>query len=198
MLALKAIAASGRTVIGTSSTDFNLFIRIQTRLIASIHQPRSDIWRDGIDNIVLLAKGGLTAFSCPKDQIGPMCTTLGYPLPEMVNPADWLLDLISVDSRGTREAATRTRVSSIVDFWSTQEDRIMRERASTDLDHMPTEVVTSDGGQASLLVALPVIIERMIKNLWRQQAGEAGLVRSCEIYVDRNQSSGFDCISSLY
>ncbi|KAG8896745.1 hypothetical protein FRC01_011637, partial [Tulasnella sp. 417] len=38
MLALKAIAASGRTVI------------------ASIHQPRSDIWHAGIDNVVLLAK----------------------------------------------------------------------------------------------------------------------------------------------
>ncbi|KAG8923585.1 hypothetical protein FRC00_006062 [Tulasnella sp. 408] len=150
MLALKAIAASGRTVI------------------ASIHQPRSDIWHAGIDNVVLLAKGGRTAFSCPKSEIGPLCASLGYPLPPMVNPADWILDLVSVDSRGDREKVTRKRVSLMIDNWAEREAKKVEDKAANrDSVQAPEGIVDYDG-KAPVTVALPVILERMARNLWRQ------------------------------
>ncbi|KAG8951402.1 hypothetical protein FRC04_006173 [Tulasnella sp. 424] len=150
MLALKAIAASGRTVI------------------ASIHQPRSDIWHAGIDNIVLLAKGGRTAFSCPKSEIGPLCASLGYPLPPMVNPADWILDLVSVDVRGDREQVTRKRVSLMIDNWAEREARKVEDKAANRDSVQGPEGVVNYDGKASVIVALPVVLERMARNLWRQ------------------------------
>ncbi|KAG8903628.1 hypothetical protein FRB99_002933 [Tulasnella sp. 403] len=151
MLALKAIAASGRTVI------------------ASIHQPRSDIWHSGIDNVILLAKGGRTALSCPKSEVGPICASFGYPLPEMVNPADWILDMISIDSRGNREEASRARVMGIVAAWQEHEAKMQLEQPASDDNDTPNEAVLGGDGKAPMVVALPVILERMAKNLWRQQ-----------------------------
>lgn len=50
MQTLKDIAASGRTVI------------------VSVHQPRSDIWQL-FDNVLLLVKGGRTAYSGPRSKV---------------------------------------------------------------------------------------------------------------------------------
>lgn len=50
MLTLKDIASSGRTVV------------------VSVHQPRSDIW-SLFDNVLLLVKGGRTAYSGPREDI---------------------------------------------------------------------------------------------------------------------------------
>jgi len=61
MQTLKDLASSGRT------------------LIVSVHQPRSDIWQM-FDNVLLLVKGGKSAFSGPTsgileafEQAGEVC-----------------------------------------------------------------------------------------------------------------------------
>lgn len=96
-----------------------------------------------------------------------MCAKLGFPLPEMVNPADWLLDLVSVDTRGKQEEVTRNRVSLILDSWALHEDGVKGAEDETSAD----EVLDTDG-EAPMVTALPVILERMVKNLWRQPEGE--------------------------
>ncbi|CCO31313.1 hypothetical protein BN14_05352 [Rhizoctonia solani AG-1 IB] len=100
MTALNDIARSGRTII------------------LSIHQPRSDIYVDKLDNIVLLVKGGQVAYAGPRTEVAPTLASAGYPIPPLYNPADWLLDLASVDLRGDRETATRERVAKLVENWA--------------------------------------------------------------------------------
>lgn len=89
----------------------------------------------------------------------------------MMNPADWILDLVSVDSRGDREQVTRKRVSQMIDNWAEREARKVEDKtANRDSAQGPEGLVDYDG-QASVMVALPVILERMARNLWRQPPG---------------------------
>jgi hypothetical protein len=59
MQVLRDIAASGRTVIGMYHVRP---IKLPANDLATIHQPRSDIWQLA-DNVTLLGKGGLIAVS---------------------------------------------------------------------------------------------------------------------------------------
>ncbi|KAJ1301061.1 hypothetical protein OPQ81_003479 [Rhizoctonia solani] len=151
MTALNDIARSGRTII------------------LSIHQPRSDIYVDKLDNIVLLVKGGQVAYAGPRTEVGPTFASAGHPIPPLYNPADWLLDLASVDLRGNREAATRERVAKLVQFWA---DTHLKKQEG-EFKQKEQDLVQFEGQEdrfTPMWIALPLIIERMTKNLWRQQA----------------------------
>ncbi|QRW07787.1 ABC transporter [Ceratobasidium sp. AG-Ba] len=152
MTALNDIARSGRTVI------------------LSIHQPRSDIYVDKLDNIILLVKGGQIAYAGPRDEVEGTFAMAGYPVPPLYNPADWLLDVASVDLRGTREEETKKRVANLVDFWA----NIQRKNETTDMEkHKEAMDLTKIEGQdkfTPMWIALPLIVERMTRSLWRQQA----------------------------
>ncbi|CUA67200.1 hypothetical protein RSOLAG22IIIB_07262 [Rhizoctonia solani] len=152
MTALNDIARSGRTII------------------LSIHQPRSDIYVDKLDNIILLVKGGRVAYAGPRIEVGPTLASAGYPVPPLYNPADWLLDLASVDLRGDRESTTRERVTKLVRLWAESH----REKQGVESKEEKEEDMREIGGQEEkftpMWIALPLIVERMTKNLWRQQA----------------------------
>ncbi|KAH6591647.1 hypothetical protein BASA61_004846 [Batrachochytrium salamandrivorans] len=99
MVTLKKLAQLGRTII------------------CSIHQPRSDIFAM-FDSVVLLARGGRVAYSGPARQIIPYFANLGHLLPELTNPADFVLDLSSIDLRNLEaERTTRARVDLLVTVW---------------------------------------------------------------------------------
>ncbi|KAL2918015.1 hypothetical protein HK105_202429 [Polyrhizophydium stewartii] len=99
MVSLKQIAATGRTII------------------CSIHQPRSDIYTM-FDNIVLLTRGGRVAFSGPARRMTQHFAALGHKLPTLTNPADFVLDVSSVDLRDEEaERRTRAQVDALVSHW---------------------------------------------------------------------------------
>ncbi|KAG9121915.1 hypothetical protein FRC07_001937, partial [Ceratobasidium sp. 392] len=152
MTALNDIARSGRTVI------------------LSIHQPRSDIYVDKLDNIVLLVKGGQVVYAGPRNEVEGTFALAGYPIPPLYNPADWLLDVASVDLRGTREPETKARVAKLVDFWANLQrktDAIDIEKPENNEDMIE---IGADNKFTPMWIALPLIVERMTRNLWRQQA----------------------------
>ncbi|OCL02648.1 hypothetical protein AOQ84DRAFT_228715, partial [Glonium stellatum] len=95
---LKNLARKGRTVIMT------------------IHQPRSEIW-SLFDNIILLTKGA-PAYSGSAEECLPYFSRLGYELPPFVNPAEYLIDIVAVDSRSPElESASTARVEDIKRAW---------------------------------------------------------------------------------
>ena len=67
--------------------------------IASLHQPRSLVWHSLIDYVVLIAPGGLVCYSGPKDDILPYFAQMGYPCPDLTNPAEFLVDLVSIRNK---------------------------------------------------------------------------------------------------
>ena len=88
-------------------------------VVCSIHQPRSSIYAM-VDSLMLLA-GGRCAYYGPS---GSLCHSyfagLNHPVPEDFNPADHLLDVISVDYRTKeQEGDSKARVDTIVRSWQT-------------------------------------------------------------------------------
>ncbi|KAJ7171842.1 P-loop containing nucleoside triphosphate hydrolase protein [Mycena crocata] len=152
MECLRDIARSGRTVI------------------VSIHQPRSDIFHS-LDNMLILAKGGHAVFSGKREEAVRIMESQGFPLPSVwFNPADHLLDLVSVDQRPGKTAESRERVNGLIGFWNTHREKVDRVEG-----HHKSEVVSPpivhESRLTPMYIAFPVVWERMFRNLWRQKEG---------------------------
>jgi ATP-binding cassette subfamily G (WHITE) protein 8 (sterolin 2) len=85
-----------RESINSSPYPSSSFLRRRTVLM-SIHQPRYDIF-ELIDEVTLLSRGELI-WSGPVKEMFSHFEALGYPCPALVNPADFILDISSVDVR---------------------------------------------------------------------------------------------------
>ncbi|KAE8317182.1 P-loop containing nucleoside triphosphate hydrolase protein [Aspergillus transmontanensis] len=64
-------------------------------IIMSLHSPRSDAWRL-FDNIILLS-GGHLIYSGASNMVEEYFKNCGFELPPYVNPADFLLEITSID-----------------------------------------------------------------------------------------------------
>ena len=92
---LKGLAAEGRT------------------LIMTIHQARSDLFQH-FSSVLLLARGGYPVYTGEAEKMLPYFASLGYECPQATNPADFVLDLITIDlQQEDREAITRERVQHL-------------------------------------------------------------------------------------
>ena len=93
---LEGLAQEGRTVIAT------------------IHQSRSDLFPH-FGNVLLLAKGGQVAYSGRGSDMLGHFASLGHTCPSTTNPADFALDIVSVNLREERnEATSREKVEKLI------------------------------------------------------------------------------------
>jgi ABC-type multidrug transport system ATPase subunit len=85
-------------------------------IIVTIHQPRSEIFRL-FDSVVLLTRGSPAYAGSAKDCLSYFAN-LGHEMPPFTNPAEYLIDLVSVDNRSEEaEAAAEHRVNRIKEAW---------------------------------------------------------------------------------
>lgn len=148
MEVLSGLAKEGRTVILT------------------IHQSRSNLFKT-FGNILLLARGGLPVFSGGAAEMLAHFEALGFACPTTTNPADFALDLITVDLQGSdREEASRTKVKRLTDSWTSShaQDAVNPATIST-----PAELSSYLRKPTSFLVAFPVLVHRAAINFWRQK-----------------------------
>ncbi|XP_010995456.3 ATP-binding cassette sub-family G member 8 [Camelus dromedarius] len=81
-------------------------------VLISIHQPRSDIFR--LFDLVLLMTSGTTIYLGAAQHMVQYFTAAGYPCPRYSNPADFYVDLTSIDRRSKeQEAATKEKAQSL-------------------------------------------------------------------------------------
>ncbi|WVO24277.1 uncharacterized protein IAS62_005641 [Cryptococcus decagattii] len=150
MHVLRDIAATGRTVIAT------------------IHQPRSDIWKL-IDNVTLLAKGGTIAYTGKRSDAVQYLTSINHAMPaEFFNPADHLLDLVSIDPRVSYHDQSLTRVNGLTSQWRI--NSAGHESGNEQERNGPDSAIIKCGERTTpMRIALPVVLERHWKNLWRRK-----------------------------
>ena len=86
-------------------------------LILTIHQSRSDLFKY-FSNIVLLARGGSPVYAGKGSLMLSHFSSLGFECPTTTNPADFALDLITVNLQtAVKESATREKVRSLILEW---------------------------------------------------------------------------------
>lgn len=87
-------------------------------LILTIHQARSDIFKH-FGNVLLLARGGSPAYAGAAKDMLPYFSGLGFQCPQHTNPADFALDLITINlQEAQREAESREKVRRLIDSWA--------------------------------------------------------------------------------
>ncbi|XP_037663118.1 ATP-binding cassette sub-family G member 8 isoform X2 [Choloepus didactylus] len=81
-------------------------------VLISLHQPRSDIFR--LFDLVLLMTSGTTIYLGAAQHMVQYFTEIGHPSPRYSNPADFYVDLTSIDRRSReREVATREKALAL-------------------------------------------------------------------------------------
>ncbi|XP_047379409.1 ATP-binding cassette sub-family G member 8 [Sciurus carolinensis] len=81
-------------------------------VLISLHQPRSDIFK--LFDLVLLMTSGTTIYLGAAQHMVQYFTAIGYPCPRYSNPADFYVDLTSIDRHSReQEMATREKTQSL-------------------------------------------------------------------------------------
>ncbi len=138
-------------------------------VIFSIHQSRSDLFAR-FDHILLLARGGQVVYAGDCDLMLRHFSDLGYQCPVFTNPADFALDLITVNlQHSVKEAISRDRVRSLVSHWEEKmhsEKHLPPERTNAQVA-LPAELGSLKRAMTPLAVALPLLLRRSITCLRR-------------------------------
>ena len=133
-------------------------------LIVTIHQPRSDLFPH-FGNLLLLARGGHPVYAGPARDMLAHFATQGYQCPQHINPADFALDLITVDlQHESREATSREKVRQLIESWSP--DMFPSTRSGSIIT--PAELGSLAREPATLTAAFPILARRATKNFIRQ------------------------------
>ena len=134
-------------------------------LVLTIHQSRSDLFKY-FSNIVLLARGGSTVYAGEGPQMLPHFASLGFTCPVTTNPADFALDLITVNLQNkTKEARTRERVHSLILEWEGAKQRSLEKTVS----HIatPAELGSLVRSRTPFRIAFPLLLHRSFINFRR-------------------------------
>lgn len=72
--------------------------------MCTLHQPRASIWKM-FDSFILLGPGGRVCYMGSRQNATQYFAELGYTCPQETNPAEFFIDLVSVDTEDPIEAA---------------------------------------------------------------------------------------------
>lgn len=93
-------------------------------------------------------------------------SSLGYPCPRTTNPADFALDIITVDlQHATREAESRAKVRSLITSWQDMDDVQIFDGTSI---ATPAELGSLQRKMAPFHISYPILVHRAFINLRRQ------------------------------
>lgn len=91
----------------------------QIPALLSLHQPRASIWKM-LDKFILLGPGGRVCYMGKRVEALAYFQTLGYECPEETNPAEFLIDLVSIDTEDADQGAIdEARIEELtIAFWA--------------------------------------------------------------------------------
>ncbi|KAJ4962003.1 hypothetical protein NE237_021913 [Protea cynaroides] len=126
-------------------------------VICSIHQPRGSVYTK-FDDIVLLTEGALVYAGPAHGEPLAYFSKFGYQCPELVNPAEFLADLISVDYTSSDTVySSQKRIDGLVEAFS--------QKTSTIL--YATPITRSEGFKNTTRLSRKSVVKRKV-GWWRQ------------------------------
>jgi hypothetical protein len=114
---------------------------------------------------MLLARGGWPVYSGPAKEMLPYFAKQGYICPPYTNPADFALDLITVDlQEAQREASSREKVQQLITSWHGHNAPLTSKNTTISL---PAELASNLSHPAPLSTTLPLLLRRSTINFLR-------------------------------
>lgn len=154
-----------------SFTSYNIVESLQSLakkegklIICSIHMPRETIL-DLFDNIILMSQGQIVWHGPPAAAVDHFAK-LGFQCPQNTNPADFFLDLISVDKRTPEALAeSQARFEVLSSAWS----KIAANTSYAPSDEVPCDEVMPSRN-LNYFQEVAVLTDRAFKNTYRNPA----------------------------
>ena len=130
----------------------------------TVHQSRSDLFQY-FHNVVLLARGGHSVYAGKGSSMLSHFASLGFDCPTTTNPADFALDLITVNLQSaTKEATSREKVKSLILQWDNSE-----KPPNQEVSHIatPAELGSLARSMTPFRIAFPILLHRSLINFRR-------------------------------
>ena len=137
-------------------------------LVLTIHQSRSDLFKY-FNTVLLLARGGAPVYAGPGSQMLSHFASLGFNCPRTTNPADFALDLITVNLQSSsKEERSREKVRSLISTWAntTIETDSALERTASHIA-TPAELGSFARTMTPFRIAFPLLLHRSSINFRR-------------------------------
>ncbi|NWQ76991.1 ABCG8 protein, partial [Columbina picui] len=156
-----------------SFTAHNLVITLSrlargNRLVLlSLHQPRSDIFQ--LFDLVLLMTSGVTVYSGTARDMVQYFTELGYPCPRFSNPADYYVDLTSIDKQtAEKEMESQKRANTLANLFLEKvkdfDDFLWKV---TEKDNVATTFSKQSDQLPGVLKQFTILLSRQVSNDFR-------------------------------
>jgi hypothetical protein len=146
-----------------------------SRLTFPVHQPRSEIW-SLFDNLILLTKGS-PAYAGSATQCLNYFAKLGHEMPAFTNPAEHLIDIVSIDNRSEEaETVAQARVGRIVTAWREELSRSTSEKGQSEsmAIGIRADSIIKTKERSSFLRQVHALTERTFKVTTRDPMGMFG------------------------
>ncbi|KAK0187746.1 P-loop containing nucleoside triphosphate hydrolase protein [Armillaria mellea] len=135
---LRQLAEEGRTIITT------------------LHQSSSELFKH-FGNVLLLTKGGRVAYSGPACDMLDYMASVGFKCPLTMNPADFALDVVSVDLReAEQEELSRAKVDRLVEAFREHAPQVKNHKPSG----LPLDLKKYEKKMSPLTTSLPILLRR--------------------------------------
>ncbi|KAK0187368.1 P-loop containing nucleoside triphosphate hydrolase protein [Armillaria mellea] len=140
-------------------------------IITTLHQSSSELYKR-FGNVLLLAKGGRVAYSGPANEMLDYMSSVGFECPPMMNPSDFALDVVSVDTReAEQEELGRVKVNKLVKAFKDRQDS---DGCASPLSERQMGLSTNFKGyerkMLSITTALPILLKRGVLAFLRQNS----------------------------
>ncbi|KAJ5278791.1 hypothetical protein N7478_004163 [Penicillium angulare] len=146
-------------------------------VVMSIHAPRSDMWPE-FDDIVLLARSSVL-FSGQRDEALPHFSRCGFDMPQYVKPAEYLIDLAALDTRTDEPQQESTnRLNYLESHWNNSQYTYQRRSEMSEASEIPMLGANSEFHRPKRALGLTrqvmILTSRNMKMFWRDHNALAG------------------------
>lgn len=133
-------------------------------LVLTVHQSRSDLFQY-FHNVLLLARGGHSVYAGKGSSMLSHFASLGFNCPTTTNPADFALDLITVNLQSaTKEATSREKVKSLILQWDNSTQPLIETSSHI---ATPAELGALARSMTPFRIAFPILLQRSFINFRR-------------------------------
>ena len=160
-------------------------------VLAVLHQPRSSSFLR-MDDVTLLTEGGRVAYCGPVEGVLNYFETQGHHCPQHHNPAEFLIDLVSVDFDGTREdeIKDKKRVNALVEHWESTSAAKRHAEVPTEMINRATDTSVVATNNSRKTIGTLQQFRLLLGRAWRQTKREAW-VNVCRLLASAGLAAAF-------